>query len=69
MDEQPDFISLALEEAQERGDTLITRALIEAALKHIEDNKLEVPRYPNGTPTMKVVFDLAKTLSVEGTKS
>lgn len=51
-----------VDHAQKVGWQSVAPQYVTEALKLIHENKEDVPRYPNGTPTLKAVHQLATQL-------
>ena len=47
-----------------RGDPVIERERIELALERIKNGAVEVERYPNQSPCLKAVYELARTMEM-----
>ena len=61
-----EFIELVLNAAKARGEKIsVAEEFIIRALQKIESGKAEVARYPNGSPSLKGVFDIAVQLWAE----
>jgi len=61
-----EFIELVLNAAKARGEEIsVPEEFIAKALQKIEAGEAEVARYPNGSPSLKDVFDLAVQLWAE----
>ena len=56
-------------EARHQHRQSVGLTFIVEAVRLIEAKKIEVPRYPNGVPTEKAVYELAILLSADASKN